>query len=208
MYINVQRPDFQSIQFWFHANELDAEPPLPMVFVNAENLGRVKEERLALCGYCLTRNLIGNAIAFDGVNVGAHVAAALQADFEGHELFVGPITNHPKKIGVKDEGKVGVFEYAGGDIADSTHLVRMTEWELGFRCASESEVIGEIRTNIGLWAGLSCTRPDLLTRTLCILLISDVYGISEFRCLGDVTADKWFSDNIRDLCREVGINVV
>lgn len=98
MRIAVARPDYSTLLFDFEGGQLDGCPPLRQVRMSGPFLGRLTDQRLALIGYLLVRDLLSNDLSFEGLKVPPFLAAAMTHDFDGDELFVSPIDDENRSM--------------------------------------------------------------------------------------------------------------
>jgi hypothetical protein len=194
----------------FSTGPMDAEPPLREVFFEGDKLGRVSDHRWALIALLMCRELVGNCVTLDGFSIPPHLAAAFEKDVVASELFLSPIDNEPKKILPRDNERVTSLLFsASAGVVGLGSLVG-TEYELGFHFflpgADECDM-PTLKTNLRLWAALSDSRVDLISRTIVALIASDVYGVRECEVGLREVSDRDFSERVEILCREAGVNV-
>lgn len=164
----------RGLSFQLQPEALDAPPPLDRVWFRFDRWVRSDALRLSLVAFALVEELIGNQFTLEGVVMPAHLAAALQHRFAGHELFIQGISNEHRLLGRE-------WRYqrlrAPGDtapLAEDEIAVRCTE--LGFEFVdAQGELLGRWASNLALYLSLSAREPQAVLHGVLYLLALDAF---------------------------------
>jgi hypothetical protein len=163
------------LDFRFEPDALDAPPPLERVWFRFDRWVRTDAARLSLLAFALVENLIGNRFTLEGVEMPAHLAAALQHRFAGHELFIQGISNEARLLGRDFERELMLGPQPEASEAEGRHL-RVARTELGFEFHDgDGELLGRWASNLPLHLALVSPTPGAALQTALYLLAYDAF---------------------------------
>ena len=171
MKICWQRESSTRLTCSFKSGRLDGNVPLESVFVEGPHLDRITDQRLALIGYFMVREIISNTIDFDGITVAPFAAAAFLDDFDGAELFISPLEQADRYIVHPHREKLKQAFGANTKFAD----VHVEQTKFGFTLRKSSEQVDfEYFTNIPFFLTMSSIAPEKFYRKIKAALIFDL----------------------------------
>jgi hypothetical protein len=164
----------RELSFQLQPEALDAPPPLDRVWFRFDRWVRTDALRLSLVAFALVEELIGNQFSLEGVEMPAHLAAALQHRFAGHELFIQGITNEHRLLG--REWRYARLRAPGDAQALAADEIRVQRTELGFEFFdAQGELLGRWASNVALYLSLSAREPQAVLHGVLYLLALDAF---------------------------------
>ena len=206
MEITLNRFSYDHLEFVLAPDTTDGIPPVRKIYISGENVGRLNDIRAALIAYLIARHAIGNSLTFVGLTCPPFLGVAMERDFVGSELFIGPVNNIPAAILPRETIPVASMTHE--------HPSNAANFRVDDLGASYRAVIGEkqpieglIKTNAKL-AMVGQSDPIELPYWITLsLVLSDVVGVRNFMLplLGMQAAEG--KTAILNLAREGGIDV-
>lgn len=180
MRVVVTRPHARRIEFEIRPEEGDGQPPLSSVYLAGEGLWRLREGMLSLITFLLVRDLIGNTLVVEGVNIPAHMATAMHRDFAPFDLHCAPITNIDRAILPKQGPRVQSFDTEDTPEGRGT-VIRTRRSGYGFSVSVPGE--GDepaqeyaYETSAPLFCAMACRSPLSILHAVMAAVVFDIHG--------------------------------
>ena len=186
MRVVVTRPHARRIDFEIRPEEGDGQPPLSSVYLAGEGLWRLGEGMLSLIAFLLVRDLIGNTLVVEGLNIPAHMATAMHRDFAPFDLHCAPITNIDRAILPKQGPRVQSFDTEdtpeGMDTPEVRGaVIRTRRSGYGFLVSVPGEAEGPAQeyayeTSVPLFCAMACRSPLSILHAVMAAVVFDLHG--------------------------------
>lgn len=190
MRVIVKRPDPQRLELWFEPESGDGIAPLPSVYLKGEHLSRLREGMLGTIIFLLVRDLIGNTLVLEGMEIPAYQATAFCRDFAPFDLHCAPITNIDRAIQPTLAPKTQqFFESLGGE---GKANVRLRKMKYGFMISTTEKGLTEHHSylsSISLFCSMACRRPEDVFHAIMAAVAFDLYGAVAVRDVNQAITD-------------------
>ena len=178
MIVTFEKKIQNCLNIKFLEENYDGKPPLKIVSFKGPNINKIRDCALATISFILLKDIIGNVLKFENIEVPANIALKFSEYSPDLEFFVYPIRNNEIEILPKLRHRKLIID-AINPLPNDLDIVSIEENELGFIVNYNSNgkwIKDNFYTSLGLFCPLSNIDSNLTIKAIQSCITYELYG--------------------------------